>query len=117
MPSLELQLLKDSEGAASVRDVLPSEIKAGPSGIVARTQAHVVCANSLMTTLQRMKCGIACLLLATSAYAQTALRPFADAEAVRLNGPRSASLLLHVASSFQAVVSNYSLGLGQILVS
>src|SRR2546428_11447957 len=47
------------------------------------------CANSLMTTLQRMKCGIACLLLATSAYAQTALRPFADAEAVRLNAPIS----------------------------
>src|SRR6266581_954604 len=41
-----------------------------------------------MTTLQRMKCGIACLLLAASAYAQTALRPFADAEAVRLNAPR-----------------------------
>src|SRR6266699_3617703 len=41
-----------------------------------------------MTTLQRMKCGIACLLLAASAYAQTALRPFADAEAVRLNATR-----------------------------
>src|SRR2546422_7213087 len=93
MPSLELQLLKDSEGAASVRDVLPSEIQAGPSGTVARTQAHVVCANSLMTTLQRMKCGIACLLLAASAYAQTALRPFADAEAVKVKAPRTTNLL------------------------
>src|SRR5256885_17250418 len=93
MPSLELQLLKDSEGAASVRDVLPSEIQAGPSGTVARTQAHAVCANSLMATLQRMKCGIACFLLATSARPQTVLRPFADAHAVRVKPPSAASLL------------------------
>jgi len=117
MPSLELQLLKDSEGAASVRDVLPSEIKAGPSGIVARTQAHVVCANSLMTTLQLMKCGIACLLLAASAYAQTALRPFADAEAVRLNAPRSASLLRDLDSSLEQVVAKVSPAVVQIVVT
>src|SRR6266478_5677967 len=117
MPSLELQLLKDSEGAASVRDVLPSEIQAGPSGTVARTQAHVVCANSLMTTLQRMKCGIACLLLAASAYAQTALRPFADAEAVRLNAPRSASLLRDLDSSLEQVVAKVSPAVVQIVVT
>src|SRR5207253_207191 len=115
MPSLELQLLKDSEGAASVRDVLPSEIQAGPSGTVARTQAHVVCANSLMTTLQRMKCGIACLLLATSARAQTALRPFADADAVRLNAPRSASLLRDLDSSLEQVVAKVSPAVVQIV--
>src|SRR5438876_9168606 len=117
MPSLELQLLKDSEGAASVRDVLPSEIQAGPSGTVARTQAHVVCANSLMTTLQRMKCGIACLLLATSARAQTALRPFADADAVRLNAPRSASLLRDLDSSLEQVVAKVSPAVVQIVVT
>src|SRR5437667_7526852 len=117
MPSLELQLLKDSEGAASVRDVLPSEIQAGPSGTVARTQAHVVCANSLMTTLQRMKCGIACLLLAASAYAQTALRPFADAEAVRLNAPRSASLPRDLDSSLEQVVAKVSPAVVQIVVT
>src|SRR5437667_6941774 len=117
MPSLELQLLKDSEGAASVRDVLPSEIQAGPSGTVARTQAHVVCANSLMTTLQRMKCGIACLLLATSARAQTALRPFADADAVRLNAPRSANLLRDLDSSLEQVVAKVSPAVVQIVVT
>src|SRR5438445_8676943 len=117
MPSLELQLLKDSEGAASVRDVLPSEIQAGPSGTVARTQAHVVCANSLMTTLQRMKCGIACLLLATSARAQTALRAFADADAVRLNAPRSANLLRDLDSSLEQVVAKVSPAVVQIVVT
>src|SRR6266446_3272639 len=118
MPSLELQLLKDSEGAASVRDVLPSEIQAGPSGTVARTQAHVVCANSLMTTLQRMKSGIACLLLAASAYAQTAaLHPSAGAAAVRLNAPRSASLLRDLDSSLEQVVAKVSPAVVQIVVT
>src|SRR5438876_4590831 len=74
-------------------------------------------ANSLMTTLQRMKCGIACLLLATSAYAQTALRPFADAEAVRLNAPRSASLLRDLDSSLEQVVAKVSPAVVQIVVT
>ena len=100
-----------------MRDVLPSEIQAGPSGTVARTQAHVVCANSLMTTLQRMKCGIACLLLATSARAQTALRPFADADAVRLNAPRSANLLRDLDSSLEQVVAKVSPAVVQIVVT
>ena len=70
-----------------------------------------------MTTLQRMKCGIACLLLATSAYAQTALRPFADAEAVRLNAPRSASLLRDLDSSLEQVVAKVSPAVVQIVVT
>src|SRR5438132_5913985 len=70
-----------------------------------------------MTTLQLMKCGIACLLLAASAYAQTALRPFADAEAVRLNAPRSASLLRDLDSSLEQVVAKVSPAVVQIVGS
>src|SRR2546428_13311083 len=70
-----------------------------------------------MTTLQRMKCGIACLLLATSARAQTALRPFADADAVRLNAPRSASLLRDLDSSLEQVVAKVSPAVVQIVVT
>src|SRR2546426_230250 len=69
-----------------------------------------------MTKL-RMKCGIACLLLAASAYAQTALRPFADAEAVRLNAPRSASLLRDLDSSLEQVVAKVSPAVVQIVVT
>src|SRR2546428_4765244 len=75
------------------------------------------CANSLMTTLQLMKCGIACLLLAASAYAQTALRPFADAEAVRVNAPRSASLLRDLGNSLVQVVAKVSPAGVQLLVT
>src|SRR2546430_6343112 len=70
-----------------------------------------------MTTLQRMKCGIACLLLATSARAQTALCPFADADAVRLNAPRSASLLRDLDSSLEQVVAKVSPAVVQIVVT
>src|SRR6266550_9499482 len=69
-----------------------------------------------MTKL-RTKCGIACLLLAASAYAQTALRPFADAEAVRLNAPRSASLLRDLDSSLEQVVAKVSPAVVQIVVT
>src|SRR5947208_10141835 len=69
-----------------------------------------------MTKL-RMKYGIACLLLAASAYAQTALRPFADAEAVRLNAPRSASLLRDLDSSLEQVVAKVSPAVVQIVVT
>src|SRR5207237_5578645 len=69
-----------------------------------------------MTKL-RMKCGIACLLLAASAYAQTALRPFADADAVRLNAPRSASLLRDLDSSLEQVVAKVSPAVVQIVVT
>jgi len=49
-----------------------------------------------MTKFQRMKCAIACLLLATSAYPQTALRRFTEADAVTLKppGPALASFFL-----------------------
>src|SRR5438128_12219935 len=70
-----------------------------------------------MTTLQRTKCGIACLLLATSARAQTALRPFADADAVRLNAPRSANLLRDLDSSLEQVVAKVSPAVVQIVVT
>src|SRR5438876_9773677 len=69
-----------------------------------------------MTKL-RMKCGIACLLLAASAYAQTALRPFADAEALRLNGPRSASLVRDLDSSLEQVVAKVSPAVVQIVLT
>src|SRR5437899_11239878 len=69
-----------------------------------------------MTKL-RMKCGIACLLLAASAYAQTAIRPFADADAVRLNAPRSANLLRDLDSSLEQVVAKVSPTVVQIVVT
>jgi serine protease Do len=60
---------------------------------------------------------MACLFLATSAYAQTALRPFTDADGVTLNPPRSANLLRDLDSSLEQVVAKVSPAVVQIVVT
>src|ERR1700686_5819190 len=70
-----------------------------------------------MTTLQCMKCGIACLLVATSAQAQsTATRLSAGAAAVRLEAPASSNLLRDLDSSLEKVVAKVSPAVVQLMV-
>jgi len=64
-----------------------------------------------------MKFGMTCLLLATSAYAQTALRPFSDADAVGLNTPRSASVLRDLDRSLEQVAAKVAPAVVQIVVT
>src|SRR6266851_112616 len=71
-----------------------------------------------MTRLQRMKHGIACLLAATSAHAQsTAVRTAADAPALISKAPASSNLLRALDSSLEAVISKVSPAVVQIVVN
>lgn len=60
---------------------------------------------------------MACLLLATSAYAQTALRPLSDADAIGLNKSRSAGVLRDLDSSLERLVAKVSPAVVQIVVT
>jgi serine protease Do len=70
-----------------------------------------------MTKFQRTKSAIACLLLATSASAQSALRPFTDVDAVTLNPHGSNTLLRDLDSSLEQVVAKVSPAVVQIVVT
>src|SRR6202166_4508198 len=71
-----------------------------------------------MTRLQCMKCGIACLLVATSAHAQsTATRLSAGAAAVRAEEPASSNLLRDLDRSLEKVVAKVSPAVVQIVVT
>src|SRR5713101_3353371 len=71
-----------------------------------------------MTRFQWMKYGIACLLVATSARAQsTAVRTAADAPALISKAPASSNLLRALDSSLEAVVSKVSPAVVQIVVN
>jgi serine protease Do len=65
-----------------------------------------------------MKCGIACLLVATSAHAQTAAtRMSAGAAAVRSEAPASSNLLRDLDRSLEKVVAKVSPAVVQIVVT
>jgi len=71
-----------------------------------------------MMKLSEMKYGIACLLAATSAHAQsTAVRMAADAPALISKAPASSNLLRALDSSFEAVISKVSPAVVQIVVN
>jgi len=71
-----------------------------------------------MMKLPEMKYGIACLLAATSAHAQsTAVRMAADAPALISKAPASSNLLRALDSSFEAVISKVSPAVVQIVVN
>src|ERR1700676_3203865 len=71
-----------------------------------------------MTKLQWMKYGIACLLAATCARAQsTAVRPAPDASAVISKPPASSNLLRAFNSSLEAVITKVSPAVVQIVVN
>ena len=65
-----------------------------------------------------MKCGIACLVVALSARAQTAApRPSASAHAGKLEAPASSNLLRDLDSSLENVVAKVSPAVVQIMVT
>lgn len=71
-----------------------------------------------MSTLQWMKYGIACLLVATSARSQsTAVRAADDAPALISRAPASSNLLRALDSSLEAVISKVSPAVVQITVN
>jgi serine protease Do len=71
-----------------------------------------------MTRIQRMKCGIACLVVATFAHAQsTAPRRTAGEAAVRLKAPASSNLLRELNSSLEQVVAKVSPAVVQLVVT
>jgi serine protease Do len=71
-----------------------------------------------MTRLQRMRYGIACLLVATAAHAQsTGVRAAADAPAPISKVPSSSNLLRALDSSLEAVISKVSPAVVQIVVN
>ena len=71
-----------------------------------------------MMKLPEMKYGIACLLAATSAHAQsTAVRMTADAPALISKAPASSNLLRALDSSLEAVISKVSPAVVQIVVN
>jgi serine protease Do len=71
-----------------------------------------------MTTLQYLKSGFACLLLAATAYAQSAVpRHSAGTAVVRSEAPDSPNLLRELDSSLQKVVTKVSPSVVQIIVS
>ena len=71
-----------------------------------------------MMKLPEMKYGIACLLAATSAHAQsTAVRMTADAPALISKAPVSSNLLRALDSSLETVISKVSLAVVQIVVN
>jgi serine protease Do len=71
-----------------------------------------------MTKLQWLKYGIACLLAATCARAQsTAVRPVPDASAIVSKAPASSNLLRAFNSSLEAVISKVSPAVVQIVVN
>jgi len=71
-----------------------------------------------MMKLPKMKYGIACLLAATSAHAQsTAVRMTADAPALISKAPASSNLLRALDSSLETVISKVSLAVVQIVVN
>src|SRR6266478_4576681 len=69
-----------------------------------------------MTKLQRMKCGIACLLVAASAHAQSKEPGLSCDTAVRVEAPRS-NLLRDLDSSLEKVVAKVSPAVVQIVVN
>src|SRR6266436_6394700 len=69
-----------------------------------------------MTKLQRMKCGIACLLVAASAHAQSKEPGLSCDTAVRVEAPRS-NLLRDLDSSLEKVVAKVSPAVVQIVVT
>ena len=69
-----------------------------------------------MTKLQRMKCGIACLLVAASAHAQSKEPGLSGDTAVRVEAPRS-NLLRDLDSSLEKVVAKVSPAVVQIVVN
>src|SRR6266853_751398 len=71
-----------------------------------------------MMKLPKMKYGIACLLAATSAHAQsTAVRMTADAPALLSKAPASSNLLRALDSSLETVISKVSPAVVQIVVN
>src|SRR5713101_1055493 len=71
-----------------------------------------------MMKLPKMKYGIACLLAATSAHAQsTAVRMTADAPALISKAPASSNLLRALDSSLETVISKVSPAVVQIVVN
>ncbi len=71
-----------------------------------------------MTKLQSVKCAIACLLVATSAHAQsTALRRSAGAAVVATKAPASTNLLRELDSSLEKVVAKVSPAVVQLVVT
>ena len=71
-----------------------------------------------MMKSQRRKCGIAFLLVATFANAQsTAPRPSADSAAARLKAPTSSNLLQDLDSALEKVVAKVSPAVVQIVVN
>ena len=71
-----------------------------------------------MTKLQRVKCGIACLLVAASAHAQSKAAGLAPGAAVvrSAGGPASSNLLRDLDSSLEKVVAKVSPAVVQIVV-
>ena len=71
-----------------------------------------------MTRLQRIKSGVACLLLAATAHAQSALsRHSAGGAVVRSEGPASSNILHELDSSIEKVVTKVSPAVVQIVVA
>jgi serine protease Do len=71
-----------------------------------------------MTKLLCMKCGIYCLLLAVSVYAQSTTLRSSDVPAeVRTNAPAQSNLLHELNSSIEAVVAKVSPAVVQIMVT
>src|SRR6266853_4181576 len=71
-----------------------------------------------MTRLQRIKSGVACLLLAATAHAQSALsRHSAGGAVVRSEGPASSNILRELDSSIEKVVTKVSPAVVQIVVA
>jgi serine protease Do len=71
-----------------------------------------------MTKLQFMKCGIACLMVATFAYAQSTVpHVSAGAVAVRSKTPGTSELLTALDNSLETVVSRVSPAVVQIVVA